>query len=90
MVENKGEIVTEELVQKLESNFQEKPKNLLAQNNVIKHGLLESMISHDKIKGRVHVYNCSIPDEGKPITNQKSSGRCWIFAMLNTARYVLT
>lgn len=25
-------------------------------------------------------------DEAKPMTNQKSSGRCWIFAMLNAMR----
>lgn len=25
-------------------------------------------------------------DEVKPMTNQKSSGRCWIFAMLNAMR----
>ena len=24
--------------------------------------------------------------EGKPVTNQKSSGRCWIFACLNIMR----
>lgn len=24
--------------------------------------------------------------EGKPVTNQKNSGRCWIFAVLNVIR----
>ncbi|CAE1269578.1 BLMH [Acanthosepion pharaonis] len=32
-----------------------------------------------------HVFNTKI-EEGKPITNQKSSGRCWIFAYLNQTR----
>jgi bleomycin hydrolase len=27
--------------------------------------------------------------EVKPMTNQKSSGRCWIFALLNTMRQPL-
>jgi len=27
-----------------------------------------------------------IESEGKPVTDQKSSGRCWIFAMLNCMR----
>lgn len=27
-----------------------------------------------------------VEQEGKPMTNQKSSGRCWIFALLNVAR----
>ena len=29
--------------------------------------------------------SCQV-DEVKPITNQKSSGRCWIFALLNSMR----
>jgi bleomycin hydrolase len=27
-----------------------------------------------------------IDTEGKPITNQKNSGRCWVFATLNVIR----
>jgi len=27
-----------------------------------------------------------IESEGKPVTDQKSSGRCWIFALLNCMR----
>jgi len=27
-----------------------------------------------------------IEDEGKPVTNQHSSGRCWIFSCLNIMR----
>lgn len=27
-----------------------------------------------------------IESEGKPVTNQRSSGRCWIFACLNVIR----
>lgn len=32
-----------------------------------------------------HVFNHKV-DEVKPMTNQKSSGRCWIFACLNAMR----
>lgn len=32
------------------------------------------------------VYTVQIESEGKPVTDQKSSGRCWIFAMLNCMR----
>ena len=30
-----------------------------------------------------------IEGEGKPVTNQKSSGRCWIFALVNCMRLPL-
>ncbi|KAK0541071.1 bleomycin hydrolase [Tilletia horrida] len=33
-----------------------------------------------------HVFNVKIPDEGKPVVNQHSSGRCWLFALTNCIR----
>ena len=35
------------------------------------------------------VYNIKIPFEGAPITNQRSSGRCWLFASTNVFRVAL-
>lgn len=81
--------LTADVVEELETKFRAIPKNELAQNAVAKHGLVDTMLSHKHIKGRVHAYNCTIPDEGKPVTNQKSSGRCWIFALLNCVRLVM-
>ena len=75
-----------EVVKELGSSFEKNDKNHLAQNAAAKQGINEMMTSQDKMKGRVHVYNTRIPDEGKPVTNQKSSGRCWIFAVLNSMR----
>ncbi|KAF6029552.1 hypothetical protein EB796_012121 [Bugula neritina] len=33
-----------------------------------------------------HVFNKKVSVEVKPVTNQKSSGRCWIYACLNVLR----
>ncbi|CAB4062806.1 BLMH [Lepeophtheirus salmonis] len=33
-----------------------------------------------------HVFTHKITDEGKPVSNQKASGRCWLFAALNAMR----
>lgn len=35
------------------------------------------------------IFNVKIPFEGGPITNQRSSGRCWLFASTNTFRVAL-
>ncbi|KAF4993842.1 hypothetical protein FDECE_13295 [Fusarium decemcellulare] len=35
------------------------------------------------------IYNIRIPFEGDPITNQRSSGRCWLFASTNVFRVAL-
>lgn len=36
-----------------------------------------------------HLFNTKIPFEGAPITNQRSSGRCWLFASTNVFRVAL-
>jgi bleomycin hydrolase len=35
------------------------------------------------------VFNVKIPFEGAPVTNQRSSGRCWLFASTNVFRVAL-
>lgn len=35
------------------------------------------------------VFNVKIPFEGSPVTNQRSSGRCWLFASTNVFRVAL-
>ncbi|KAM5346554.1 hypothetical protein ACJ41O_009559 [Fusarium nematophilum] len=35
------------------------------------------------------IFNVKIPFEGDPITNQRSSGRCWLFASTNVFRVAL-
>lgn len=34
-------------------------------------------------------FNVKIPHEGSPVTNQRSSGRCWIFAACNVFRVAM-
>ena len=34
-------------------------------------------------------FNTAIPHEGAPVTNQRRSGRCWIFAATNVFRIAL-
>jgi len=65
------------------------PKNqlglsALSTNNI--NAILEkqSTVLHD-----TQTFNLSIPHEGLPVTNQRSSGRCWIFAACNTFRIAI-
>lgn len=34
-----------------------------------------------------HVFNLTLPYTPTPITNQRASGRCWLFASTNVVRY---
>jgi len=83
--------VTAELNKKLldysETLFTSQPKNLVAQNAVGKHGINAVSHSHEcsSSVARSHVFNHTV-EEASPVTNQKGSGRCWLFALLNTMR----
>lgn len=79
--------LTVDVLEKLSSTFEKDTKNTLAQNAAAKNGLTDILTSQESLKGKVHVYNTTIPDECKPVTNQKASGRCWLFAALNSMRY---
>lgn len=39
-----------------------------------------------KIYGQINLFNNAIEKEGAPVTNQKASGRCWLFATTNVMR----
>jgi bleomycin hydrolase len=76
---------TQEYVKKLLKD----PKNqlglsALSTNNI--NSILEkqSAVLHD-----TQTFNLAIPHEGLPVTNQRSSGRCWIFAACNTFRIAI-
>ncbi|XP_023665373.1 bleomycin hydrolase [Paramormyrops kingsleyae] len=62
------------------------PRYLLAQNVSTCIDPLEVCLHRQTVQDTVHIFQHSIPMEGKPITNQKSSGRCWIFSCLNVMR----
>lgn len=50
----------------------------------------EALINRDvAIKNTTNIFNTAVKPEGAPVTNQKSSGRCWIFASTNMMRIKL-
>lgn len=66
-------------------SFQENSKYLALENAVSKNGLLnalEARESHSK-----NLPEFSIDLTSSPVTNQKQSGRCWMFAAMNTFRH---
>ncbi|VVT57682.1 uncharacterized protein SAPINGB_P005817 [Magnusiomyces paraingens] len=63
------------------------PKNRLAQAAITK-GAIANVIKNPKVfqNDSVHVFSELIANEGAPITNQHSSGRCWLFASTSLLR----
>lgn len=72
-------------LQGLRNEFYKCPKNRLAQNICVQKDPLEVAVSRPRLEGIQHVYNHKV-EEVKPVVDQKSSGRCWNFAIHNTMR----
>ncbi|KAL0173893.1 hypothetical protein M9458_029861, partial [Cirrhinus mrigala] len=54
--------------------FRSEPRYLLAQNVSTCIDPLEVCLHRQTVQDTVHVFQHSIPTEGKPVTNQKNSG----------------
>lgn len=75
-----------DLLNKFKSDFTSNPKNRLAQLACTKGNLIDVLRTQKADQGTAHVFTQKVETEGKPMTNQKSSGRCWIFACMNCMR----
>ncbi|XP_026545888.1 bleomycin hydrolase, partial [Notechis scutatus] len=65
------------------------PRYRLAQNVATSTDFLDGSLDRDILQSTLQVFQHAVPAEGKPITNQKNSGRCWIFSCLNVMRLPL-
>jgi hypothetical protein len=75
------------LIQKLNSD----PQFVLAQNVGTTHDLLDICLRRATVQGAQHVFQHVVPQEGKPVTNQKSSGEVYDFlpTLLTAAHFVV-
>ena len=78
------ETITKENLAQFEKDFDSNDKNRLALNAVTANGINESAINFERVQKDNHSFSILI-DAGE-ITNQKQSGRCWMFASLNVMR----
>lgn len=67
------------------ADFVADPKNLMVQNAAHALDFSTLLTNREVMIADNHVFNTKIPIESM-VTNQKSSGRCWIFAALNVFR----
>ncbi len=80
-----SEKITKTWLRKQEKAFLADRANRVAMNAVTAVGVNESAKCPDALRTDLHAYSVSLPQKG--ITNQKQSGRCWLFAALNTMRF---
>ncbi len=77
-------ISTEDL-SKFDGSFHSTPVNTIAMNAVTTNGINASAKNPGAVRRDTHTYSISL-EQGK-VTNQKQSGRCWMFAALNCMRF---
>ncbi|GKT51241.1 bleomycin hydrolase [Colletotrichum spaethianum] len=75
--------------QSWQSRFLADPKNKLALTALSTADPRTVLTSTSTKLADPQIFNTRIPFEGAPMTNQRSSGRCWLFASTNVFRIAL-
>ncbi|KAH0604643.1 uncharacterized protein H6S33_006311 [Morchella sextelata] len=75
-----------ESVVKWEERLLSDPKNRLALAALSTHAATSILQNPSVLLSDTHIFSDKIELEGTPVTNQRSSGRCWLFASTNVFR----
>ncbi len=76
--------ITNDLLTKYKGDYEKSPTNKAVAGAIARVGLQEASLNNEVL--RTHNYYFSNETKRGEITSQKSSGRCWMFSALNTAR----
>ena len=76
--------ITKQLLQSFQKSYHQNPSNKLVEGAISNVGIQQASL-HNEVNRR-HPFTFSHTTTKGEITNQKASGRCWMFAALNTAR----
>ena len=77
--------ITLEQLASYETAFDGDRANRIAMDAVTKNGVNNAAVRFENAREMRHTFNISL--EQGDITNQKQSGRCWMFACLNVLRF---
>ena len=84
-MKNKTNAISEKMLAEMSKDFNSDRANLIAASAAVKSGIMEASTDYSKAAEFPFTFNIDLK-QGK-ITDQKASGRCWIFSALNTFRY---
>lgn len=76
--------LTDKLVAHMQADFAANDRYKVMQNAITHVSIRDLAWRHDVVKDDEHVFSIKLDDWS--VTNQKSSGRCWMFAALNLFR----
>ena len=84
-----GQKVSASTAQQWSHKLLEDPKNRLALAALNFNSADQVLQSRSALINLPHTFNVTLGQEGKPVTNQQRSGRCWLFASTNMFRLPL-
>lgn len=70
---------------RMRDNFESKTSQKIAQRSVMKNGIFNSAQNEDVVSKNTFVFSNDVDSE--VVANQNQSGRCWMYACLNTLRF---
>jgi bleomycin hydrolase len=79
--------ITEDFIRACKKDFRSNPANTMARNAVVSVGALLAATDSEESKEVTHIFVNSIKKRDLKATDQGSSGRCWMFAALNSFRH---
>lgn len=80
--------ITDSLLKEYSKEFNANLNNKIAKNAVNKNGVFNTAYNSDALRDLEPIYSVEVKDIPE-VTNQKQSGRCWMFAGLNVLRPIV-
>ncbi len=75
------------IVETIRTDYASDPKNRVIRNALSRHPISDIVFVSDSLRDTRMTFSNTV--KTMPVTNQRSSGRCWIFAGLNVLREVV-
>ena len=83
------ETLTKEFRDSCQKEFESKAENIIARNAISMVGTMFATTNVDRANNINYVFMNSVKKRNLKATNQGHSGRCWMFAALNTFRHLV-
>lgn len=76
--------ITPQLLTEIQKGYQRTPSDIALKNAICNNGINKLALNHENLSNIDTYFSNRV--ESKGITNQKSSGRCWMFTGMNVMR----
>lgn len=88
-VDKKSKLITHKFIEDLSLKFRKDPVNLIVKNAVNSVGSMFASVNAERVNAISHHFVHTLKKKSTKATNQGRTGRCWMFAGLNTFRHLL-